>query len=213
MDRREFSLQAAGLAGALALSSVSGNAAAQIAAPVEGRDYNTLAKPVAVPADGRIHVIEFFWYGCPHCFVFEPSLAAWTARQPVDVAFRRVPVAFDALKETHQRVFYTWEALGLVGAMHRATFERFQTRRQPIDSLEDMLAFAQDSKIDPAKVRAAWNSFGVQTRCREARRLVDDYQIDRTPEMAIQGRFTTIGAPARMLEATDWLVNRVRARR
>jgi len=61
--------------------------------------------------------------------------------------------------------------------------------------------------------RAAWNSFGVQTRCREARRLVDDYQIDRTPEMAIQGRFTTIGAPARMLEATDWLVNRVRARR
>jgi len=213
MDRREFSLHAASLAGALALAGASGRAAAQIAAPVEGRDYNTLARPVAVPADGRIHVIEFFWYGCPHCFVFEPALAAWMARQPADVAFRRVPVAFDALKETHQRVFYTWEALGLVGMMHEATFARFQTRRQPINSLDDMLAFAQESRIDPAKVKAAWNSFGVQTRCREARRLADDYQIDRTPEMAVHGRFTTIGAPAPMLAATDWLINRVRARR
>jgi len=210
MDRRTFSLATASAAGALALAGLPGRALAQRAAPVEGRDFFTLAKPLAVPADGKIEVIEFFWFGCPHCYAFEPVLESWIAKRPADVNFRRIPVGFTAIQETHQRVYYTWEALGMVEAMHMNTFMRFQIQRKPIDSLDDMVAFAQQNNVDAAKVRATWNSFSVQARCQQAKRLTDDYGVDRTPEMGIQGRFTAVGGPVSMLAATDWLVDRVR---
>lgn len=208
--RRQFSLGAAGAAAGFVLAGVPGRVGAQGAGPIEGRDFKRLLRPVAVNADGKIHVSEFFWYGCPHCIVFEPNLDYWASELPDDVVFSRVPVAFDARAQVHQRIFYTWEALGVVQAMHMKTFLRFNVHRKPIDNLDDLLAFAQESSLDPAKVRAAWNSFSVQTRCREASRLVQDYEITQTPEMAIQGRFTVAGPPSKLLATTDWLVARLR---
>ena len=210
MDRRAFSLHAAALA--CAAAGLPALAGAQGFTPTEGRDFRTLGRPVGVPADGKIEVIEFFWYGCPHCFAFEASLEAWLGRLPQDVAFRRMPVAFDARKELHQRIFYTWEALGLVDRMHTKTFVRFHVQKKPIDSLEDMLAFAQENELDTGKVRAAWNSFGVQSRCREAKRLANAYDIDETPAMAIAGRFVARAKPDALI-TTDALVNQVRYRR
>ena len=216
MDRRRFSLNAASFAGALALAGAGlpGRARAQGGAPVEGRDYQGLARPIAVPANGKIEVIEFFWYACPHCFAFEPTIAAWIAKLPPDVHFRRMPVGFDARKEVHQRIFYTWEALGLVDQMHVKTFARFHVQKRPIDSERAMLEFAQESGLDIAKVAQAWNSFSVQTRCSEAKRLEDAYGIEQMPEMAVAGRFVAIAqpeqGPASVLVTTDWLVNKIR---
>ncbi len=216
LHRRRFALSAASLAGALALagSGLPGRARAQGATPLEGRDYEALARPIAVPANGKIEVIEFFWYACPHCFAFEPALEPWVLRLPADVHFSRVPVGFDARKEIHQRIFYTWEALGLVEQMHVKTFTRFHVQKKPIDSLGDMVAFAQDNGLDATKVQNAWNSFGVQTKCSAARRLEDDYGIERMPEMAIGGRFVAVAQPSAgpdsVLATTDWLVQRIR---
>jgi thiol:disulfide interchange protein DsbA len=215
-DRRRFSLNAASLAGALTLAGGSAplRALAQAGAPVEGRDYSTLGRPVALARTGKIEVIEFFWYGCPHCFAFEPTIEAWIARLPPDVAFRRVPVGFDALKEIHQRIFYTWESLGLVDTMHLKTFTRFHVQHRPINDRRDMLTFAQENGLDVTKVQQAWDSFGVQTRCRQAKQLEDDYAIERMPEMGIHGRFTATAqpnaGPASVLATTDWLVDRIR---
>ena len=209
LDRRAFSLQAAALA--CAAAGVSPRARAQ-GGPVEGRDFRALGRPLAVPADGKIDVVEFFWYGCPHCMAFEPSVQAWSTRLPRDVRFRRMPVAFDARRELHQRIFYTWEALDVLEPMHEKTYARFHQQKKPVDSLADMLAFAQDNGLDPAKVESAWKSFAVQARCSEARRLADDYGIDETPAMAIGGRFVARAQP-RMLEVTDILVNELRYRR
>ena len=214
MHRRAFSLNAVGFAGALALAGVSARARAQGSDPVEERDFSTLARPVAVPANGKIEVIEFFWYGCPHCAAFEPILEAWLAKLPADIHFRRVPVGFDARKEVHQRIFYTWEALGLVERMHLKTFQRFHEQRKPIDSLADMLNFAGENGLDAARVQAAWNGFSVQTRCTDAKRLEDAYDIQYMPEMAIAGRFVATAQPvaghASVLATTDWLADRVR---
>jgi thiol:disulfide interchange protein DsbA len=216
LDRRAFSRRAAGLAGALALAGavVPLRARAQAFAPREGVDFHTLDKPIGVPANGKIEVIEFFWYACPHCFAFEPKLAPWVAQLPADVHFRRAPVGFDALKEIHQRIFYTWEALGVVEQMHVKTYTRFHVQKKPVNSLGDMLVFAQENGLDAARVQAAWNSFSVQSRCREARQLEDDYGIERMPEMAIAGRFVAVAQPAAgpesVLVTTDALVARVR---
>ena len=216
MDRRTFSRSAAGLAGALALSGAGlpGRARAQGAGVVEGIHFQSLARPISVPANGKIEVIEFFWYACPHCFTFEPLLEAWLPKLPADVHFRRAPVGFDARKETHQRIFYTWEALGLVEQMHLKTFQRFHVQRKPIDSLRDMQEFALENGLDIGKVAQAWDSFSVQSRCRDAKRLEDDYGIERMPEMAIGGRYVAIAQPAEgpasVLTTTDWLLDRIR---
>jgi thiol:disulfide interchange protein DsbA len=216
MDRRRFSLNMAAGAGALALAGagVPRGARAQGTAPLEGRDYQVLRKPVAVPADGKIQVIEFFWYACPHCFAFEPLLEGWLARAPADVHFRRVPVGFDARKQAHQRIYYTWEALGLVEQMHLRTFTRFHVQKKPIDTLEDMVLFARESGLDAAKVEAAWRGFSTDVRCKEANGLTDAYGIEYMPEMAIAGRFVAVAqpeqGPASVLASTDWLLDRVR---
>ena len=216
MDRRRFSLNVAGVAGALALAGAGlpGRASAQGGAPVEGRDFLVLPRPVAVPADGKLQVIEFFWYACPHCFNFEPLLESWVAKLPADVRFRRVPVGFDARKQVHQRIYYTWEALGLVDQMHYKTFTRFHVQKKPVDTLEDMLLFARESGLDPAKVEAAWRSFSTDARCKEANRLTDAYGIEYMPELAVAGRFVAVAqpeqGPASVLATTDWLLDRVR---
>jgi len=216
MDRRGFSLNLAAGAGALALAGAGlpGRVGAQGAEPLEGRDYQVLTRPVAVPADGKIQVIEFFWYACPHCFAFEPLLEGWLAKAPADVRFRRVPVGFDARKQVHQRIYYTWEALGLVEQMHVKTFTRFHVLKKPIDSLEDLLLFAKESGLDPTKVDAAWRGFSTDARCKEANRLTDAYGIEYMPEMAIAGRFVAVAQPAQgpasVLASTDWLLDRVR---
>jgi thiol:disulfide interchange protein DsbA len=216
LHRRRFALNAASVAGlaALAGAGLPLRVRAQGFAPQEGRDYQALAKPIGVPSNGKIEVIEFFWYACPHCFAFEPAISPWIQKLPPDVHFRRIPVGFDARKEIHQRIFYTWEALGVVDQMHVKTFTRFHVQKKPIDSLGDMVAFAQENGFDATKVQNAWNSFAVQSKCREARQLEDDYGIERMPEMAIAGRFVAVAQPAAgpdsVLVTTDWLLDKVR---
>jgi thiol:disulfide interchange protein DsbA len=215
MNRREFSLQLAGVAGIAALSSLGlpGIAFAQPGVPAEGKDYLKLKTPINLPKTGKVEVIEFFWYGCPHCFAFEPTLEPWVAKLPADVHFRRVPVQFDALKEIHQQIFYTWEALGLVEAMHTKTFNRFHLQHKPINREEDMLAFAQESGLDVTKVKQAWESFSVRTKMAQAKQLSDDYGVDGVPMIGIHGRYTTapsMGGMKECLATTDYLVNTLR---
>ena len=113
MNRRHFSARLA--AGGLVLTALGGTGLARAQGkPVEGTHYVKLAQPVPVPP-GKIEVVEFFWYGCPHCNAFEPLLETWIPRLPADVAFRRVPVAFrDEPFTSHQKIYYALEAsLGL----------------------------------------------------------------------------------------------------
>jgi thiol:disulfide interchange protein DsbA len=214
MNRREFSLHLAGAAGVAALAGLGLplTAFAQ-GAPVEGKDYNKLKTPINLPRTGKVEVIEFFWYGCPHCFAFEGTLEPWVAKLPADVHFRRVPVQFDALKEIHQQVYYTWDALGLVDAMHTKTFNRFHLEHKPINREEDMLAFAKESGLDVAKVKQAWESFSVRTKLGQAKQLADDYGVDGVPMVGIHGRYTTspsMGGPKECLVTTDALVAQLR---
>jgi thiol:disulfide interchange protein DsbA len=216
MNRRDFSLQLSGIAGAAALSSFgfAPRAAMAQGTPVEGTDYLKLKTPIPLPKTGKVEAIEFFWYGCPHCFHFEPTIEPWISKLPADVHFRRVPVAFDALKEIHQQIYYTWEALGLVDQMHTKTFNRFHVDRKPINRWEDMQQFAQANGLDVAKVKSAWDSFGTQTKMKQAKQLSEDYGVDGVPEMAIHGRFTTSPGTAKgeaqCLAVCDYLINVVR---
>lgn len=209
ITRRNFSLAAS--VAALGTGAV---ARAQGAAVVEGRDFVRLNTPVAVPAGGKIDVIEFFWYGCPHCHAFEPALDAWAKRLAPDVAFRRVPVVFTALHETHARIFYALEALGRVEALHRRVFAAMHVQRQRLDKEADIVAFMAANGVDGAAFAEAFKSFGVATKVRQGKQLSDGYKIDGVPALGIHGRWFTagslVGSNERALAVADALIQRVR---
>ncbi len=218
MNRRNFSQSVT--AGAAAWVAVLGGAAGVPHAlaqggPVEGVHYVKLSQPAPVSAPtGKIEVVEFFWYGCPHCNALEPALEAWIKRLPADVAFRRVPVAFSATHESHQKLFYGLEAMGQLEAMHRRIFAAIHTQQQRLDREADQLAFLKAQGVDEAKFLEMTKSFSVQTKMRQAKQLSSAYKIDGVPAMGVAGRFYTAGSLAgdnqRALAVTDFLIARAR---
>ena len=142
----------------------------------EGKDFRTLDKkaPVESPA-GKIEVVEFFWYSCPHCNAFEPLLSAWLKKLPPDVSFRRVPVAFRDDFVPQQRLFYTLEAMGKVDDLHAKVFQEIHQNHQPTDREDRILAFVEKNGIDRAKFQELYNSFAVSTKARKAKTLQDQY--------------------------------------
>lgn len=216
MNRREFSLTLAGAASLSAATLWTPAARAQGATPVEGQQYTRVSPPIPVEVAGKIEVIEFFWYGCPHCNEFEPMLEAWVAKLPADVHFRRVHVAFTGLQRIHQRLWCTLDVMGLIGTLQAKVFQRFHDEHRPLNSLEDAMAWAASQGVDPQKFSAVWNSFSVPTRMAQATALVQAYAIDGVPTLAVDGRYLASpispGQPgqAQCLAVVDWLLDQVR---
>lgn len=214
MKRREFSTQLLVTAVGATAWTTTVNAQAQ-SEFVEGTHYVKLSQPHAVPGGGKIEVLEFFWYGCPHCAAFEPALDGWQKKLPADVAFRRMPVAFrEEPFTTHQRLFFTIEAMGLVDTMHRKVFNAIHLDHARLDKLPDIVEFVTKNGVDGVKFSEVFNSFSVQTKARQAKQLAESYRIDGVPALGIQGRFYTSGSMAgsgeRSLAVADYLIQRVR---
>jgi thiol:disulfide interchange protein DsbA len=209
MNRRELTCGASA-----ALFLMARGAQAQGAAPVEGRDFVRLNSPVAVPPGGKIDVIEFFSYGCPHCYSFEPMLEAWIKRLPPDVAFRRVPAAFNAPFEGYAKLFYALEAVGLSEQLHKRVFATIHVQRQRLDKEADLAAFVSSAGGDGAKFVEAYKSFAVATKVRQGKQLSEAYKIDGVPTLGIHGRWFTSGSLAggheRALQVADQLIGRAR---
>ena len=210
MKRREFStaLIGAGLGAGPAATLAQGG-------PIEGTHYVRLSQPAPTATPGKIEVIEFFWYGCPHCNAFEPALDPWIKQLPADVAFRRMPVAFSQEPFfAHQRIFYALESLGLLPAMHRRVFYAIHSDRQRLDKPADISAFMAKNGVDAAKFMEAFDSFSVQTKARQAAQLSAAYKIDGVPAIGVQGRYYTSGPLAgsneKSLVVADFLIERVR---
>ncbi|HKI63686.1 MAG TPA: thiol:disulfide interchange protein DsbA/DsbL [Burkholderiales bacterium] len=185
-----------------------------LAQPAPG-EYIELDPPLPVETRGKIEVIEFFWYGCPHCYDLEPLLESWAKRLPPDVALRRIPAVFNNPQWTlDAQIFYSLDALGLVERLHRALFDsihRDHLRTANLDALHEWL---RSHKVDVKKFDATMKSFGVQNRLRRSAQLSIAYQITGTPAMAVQGRYTINSDAVRnhqaLLSVTDYLIGVVR---
>lgn len=213
MKRRQFSagVLGAGLGIGMGLSF---EAAAQ-GTPVEGTHYVRLSQPQPVQTPGKIEVIEFFWYGCPHCFHFEPQLEAWLKKLPPDVNFRRMPVAFREVPFVlHQKLYFAIEAMGLVEPLHRKVFTAMHVEHNPLSSPEAIGDFVAKNGVDRAKFLDAMNSFGVAGKAKQAAALSAGYKIDGTPAIGIDGRYYTSGSLSgsneRALAVTDYLLAQTR---
>jgi thiol:disulfide interchange protein DsbA len=188
--------------------------AVPLAAAAQPLQYTELNPPQPVDAKGKIEVLEFFWYGCPHCYTLEPHIEAWMKRLPPDVEFRRVPAVFNQRWGHDAAIYYTLEALGLVEKLHRPLFDAIHKQNLRTDSEPALSEWLQKHGVDPKKFMDTMKSFGVQSKTRRAVQQTIAYKIDGTPAMAVAGRYTVGagqgGGQEGMLKTVDGLVAKVR---
>jgi thiol:disulfide interchange protein DsbA len=177
----------------LVLSLLVFAAGSALAAQGGGEEYTRLPKPQPVDVPGKIEVIEFFWYGCPHCSALEPSVEAWEKQLAKDVAFRREHVIWPGRKETetHARLFLTLRAMGLLNQHHRAVFEAIQATKTALRGDKEIIDWAAKRGIDRAKFEATYKSFGINTQLARAKDLTNNYLADSVPSFAVNGKYYT----------------------
>lgn len=212
MNRRDFSTHLIGAGAALALA-----APARAQGPVEGTHFVRLQTPAPVTAAaGKIEVVEFFWYECPHCNTLEPLLESWTKKLPPDVSYRAVPVGFTPRHQVGQKLFYALEEMGQLEAMNKRIFAAIHIQRRRMSTDADVLAFVKDQGVDAKRFEDLYKSFQVNTKATRARQLSDAYRIDGVPALGIHGRFWTSPALAggfdKSLAVTDFLIQRARGK-
>jgi thiol:disulfide interchange protein DsbA len=191
------------------LVAVIGLAPFAAAAQHGHRDVLELNPPLPVESGSKIEVLEFFWYGCIHCYNLEPRLDTWLKTLPRDVEFRRVPAVFNERWAHDASIFYAMDALGLVEKLHRPLFDAIHRDRLRTDRWQELSAWLQKQGVDAQKFESTLKSFGVQGKTKRAIRLTADYKIDGTPSMAVHGRYTVRSSDT-MLGTVNELVAAVR---
>jgi protein dithiol oxidoreductase (disulfide-forming) len=180
------------------------------AAAAQQFQYNEINPPQPVESAGKIEVIEFFWYGCPHCYTLEPYIEAWLKQLPTDVEFRRVPAVFNQRWGHDAAIYYTLEAMGLLDKLHKPLFDAIHKSSLRTDNEAALGEWLQKNGVEPKKFMATLKSFGVQSKTRRAVQQTLAYKIDGTPAMAVAGRYTVSAEQGRtqqgMLQAVDSLV-------
>jgi protein dithiol oxidoreductase (disulfide-forming) len=167
------------------------------------------AQPTTNPA--KIEVIEFFWYGCPHCYSFEPSLAAWLKKKPENVDFVRIPAVFSEQWGKHAKAYFTAEALGVVDKIHADMFEGVQAKKE-LETEDQLAKFFVAHGVKEAEFRETYNSFMVDSKMRQAPALAAKYGITGVPAIIVNGKYRTNGTLAgsqeKMIDVVETLIKK-----
>lgn len=208
LDRRRF----IGFAAAGATLWAAGGPAR--AALVAGRDFVPISQPLATESGGKIEMLEFFWYGCPHCFDLEPLLNRWKQKMPADVAMRRVPGIFRDSWVPGARTFYALESLGELERLHGELFNAVHIDKLASDNEKAILDWVARKGVDRKKFEDAAKSFAVESKVSRAKQLTRASRIEGVPALIVDGRYlATAQTHEAMLGVVDQLIAKVRSDR
>lgn len=157
----------------------------------EGVDYQVLESPRPVPPGKKIEVIEFFWYGCPHCNAFDPKLGAWVKKQGNKIIFKRVPVSFRPSFVPQQQLYYTLEVMGKIDQLHSKIFHAIHEDSKKLDTDALITDFVAAQGINKQQFLDTYSSFGVAAKVRSATQQQSDYKIKGVPTVIINGKYVT----------------------
>ena len=197
------------------LFAVSTHSFSQIEKFVAGTHYTELRSPVNTSDSSKVEVLEAFWYGCSHCFRFEPLVASWEGAASEDVDFARFPAMWNALMKIHAQVYYTAEALDALDLVHEAVFSAINVEGNRLQSEAQIAELFETHGVARDDFETAFNSFSVRTRVNQAEKRMQDYEIRSTPNMIVNGKYLVatgqvIRTQVEMLEVVDFLVEKER---
>ncbi len=172
--------------------------------------YELLNPPQPVQNTDKIEVIEFFWYGCPHCYSLEPAMVAWLKTKPANVEFIRQPAVFSDLWGKHAKAYFTAEALGVLDKVHADLFDAIQNKGQKLTSEDDLAKFFAAHGVKDEDFRAAYSSFSVDAKLRQAESIAPRYGISGVPTLIVNGKYKVTAKSAKsqenMLNVTNQLI-------
>jgi protein dithiol oxidoreductase (disulfide-forming) len=217
MNRHPLAWALGILACCLALGSAAAFTHAQEARQARlNVEYRSIG-PLRVETGDRIEVIDFFWYGCPHCYNLQPALEDWIRSRPPDVAVRRIPVILRDSWAPHARIYYTLEALGEIERLHQQVYHGYHVQELHMGKPDVMAEWAVRHGIDRQKWLDAYNSKEVAQKVQRAKDLTRAYDVQGTPSLAVDGRYLTsasmVGGQRNIVPALDDLVRIARAQR
>lgn len=188
----------------------SAAAAAQF---TEGEHYAVLRAPQPVQTGDKIEVLELFWYGCPHCYRLEPYIQRWLrGGKPDNAEYVPLPAVLRESWGFHARVFYTFEALGAMEALHEEFYDAIHKLRKSMRNAEDAADFAAEHGVDREEFLSAFNSFGVETRLRQGAARSTRYAAPGVPSIIVDGKYRTsvsaAGGPEELMEVVNFLVRK-----
>ena len=187
----------------------SGNALAQMAF-VEGTDYEVISPAVKTTQPDKVVVTEVFWYGCPHCFRFEPYVERWSAELPEGVIFEQVPSSLNPRWTEHARAYYSFQIMGALEQMHTAFFDAIHLKRQRLNSLDIIAEFVAERGLDEKAFREHYFSFPVETQLRKNMQKEKRYGHNGVPAVIVNGKYLVTGSLAgsndRMIQIMNYLV-------
>ena len=204
------------LSAALVSASLFGMTAQAADVPLEaGKTYVELSNAVPVAVPGKIEVVELFWYGCPHCYAFEPVVNPWAEKLPSDVNFVRLPAMFGGPWDAHGQMFLTLEAMGVEHKVHAAVFNAIQKEGKHLTDKDEMADFLATQGVDKAKFLQTFDSFAIKGKIAKAKDLAKKYEISGVPTMVVDGKYRfdlgTAGGPEQALNVADQLIAKERA--
>jgi len=154
------------------------------------QQYVPINPPLPSDTPGKVEVLEFFAYTCPHCAAIEPMVEDWAKTAPQDVVLKQVPIAFNAGMKPLQQLYYTLQALERPD-LHPKVFTAIHTERKRLFDKKAMGEWAASQGVDRAKFDSVFDSFSVQTQVQRASQLAEAAHIDGTPAFAVGGRYMT----------------------
>lgn len=181
----------------------------QAADYTEGVNYKRLPTQ---PTDSgeKIEVLEFFWYGCPHCFSFEPYINSWKKSKPANVEFIRVPVIFRPDWEVQARAYYALSNMGVIEDIHGKIFYAVNKEKKRLNKLELVADFVEKNGVNREEFIKQYNSFAVDGMVRKAKKKQKGYKIEGVPSVAVNGKYLSSGSMSgsyeNLIKITSYLV-------
>ncbi len=156
----------------------------------EGFEYTKVIPPQPTQVEkGQVEVVELFWYGCPSCFRFEPSLNKWLKSKPKNVKFLRIPAQLNPSWTLHAKAFYVAQLLKVGDKIHAPFFDEIHKNNNSLNSKAKLIQFFKKHGVNEKKFNETFDSFSVQTRIKQSKALVDKYGINGVPTLIINGKY------------------------
>jgi protein dithiol oxidoreductase (disulfide-forming) len=199
----------------LALTLVASSVATYAATPTEGTEYRKIDPPQHTESPGKIEVLEFFSYGCPHCSEFYPLVTAWAAKLPKDVAFNRVAAGLGRTAWTNlAKTYYALVNTGDMARLDAQLFHAIHEEHAPLFDEKAISEWVAKHGVDAAKFNTAFESFGVNTKANQADDMVENYKVDGVPTLTVDGKYVVLGSSfEQILQNADVVIAKVRAER
>ena len=177
---------------------------------IEGVDYKVISPAVKTSNPDKVVVSEMFWYGCPHCFRFEPYVEKWSENLPGGVVFEQIPSTLNPRWSEHARTYYSLQLMGELEKVHSKIFDGIHIKRQRLDRLDSIADYLAGLGVDEAKFRETYSSFPVDAILRKNAKKEQKYGHNGVPAVIVNGKYltsaSTAGSNQRLIQVINFLV-------